>query len=178
MGDGRQAVVAADDVEFHRALRKEAAELAGSLFEVGNGRDCLRAIEDKGIRLVVLDSSLRDVSGTHLVHLVRRIRPDLGVIVAFDRSDCTQEREARQAGILYYGDRRGVREIAAFLRKCLAAGNGNGTTCAPGAANGGAHDGSASPEVSGRGDAADAAGDTDPADHADAAGDAAGQDRV
>ncbi len=133
MVDGRLAVVAADDAEFWLALRREAAELSSRLLTVHSGRDCLRAIEDTRVRLVVLDSSLRDVSGTHLVHLVRRIRPDLGVIVAFDRSDMTQEREARQAGILYYGDRRGTREIAAVLRKGMVVAAGDGSASAPAA---------------------------------------------
>jgi DNA-binding NtrC family response regulator len=119
MDDGRLAVVAADDAEFVLSLRREAAELTGRLLAVHSGRDCLRAIEDPKVRLVVLDCSLRDVAGQQLLHLVRRIRPDLGVIVTFDQSDQAQEREARQAGLLYYGDRRGVKEVAAVLRKGL-----------------------------------------------------------
>jgi DNA-binding NarL/FixJ family response regulator len=69
--------------------------------------------------MVVLDSSLGDVSGAHLVHLVRQIRPDLGIVLTFSHSDQAQEREVRQAGILYYGDREGTREIAQVLRKSL-----------------------------------------------------------
>lgn len=121
MSQGWRAVVAADDGEFWLAICREAGEFAGRLLPVRSGRDCLRAIEDPRVRLVVLDSSLRDATGAHLVHLVRRIRPDLGIAVTFDRSDLEQEREARQAGILYYGDRRGVREIAAVLRKSMTA---------------------------------------------------------
>lgn len=117
--DGWWALVAADDSEFWFALRKELPELGERLLTVRTGRDCLRAIEDRKIKLAVLDSSLVDVSGTQLAHLVRRIRPDLGILVTFHRSDQAQEREARQAGILYYGDRRGIREISQFLRKSL-----------------------------------------------------------
>lgn len=117
MVDARVAVVAADDPEFWISLRREAAELASRLLAVRSGRDCLRAIEDPRVRLVVLDSSLRDVTGMHLLHLVRRIRPDLGVIVTFENSNEAEEREARQEGILYYGDRRGAKEVAAVLRQ-------------------------------------------------------------
>ncbi len=70
--------------------------------------------------MVVIDSSLGDVGGTHLVHLVRQLRPDMGIILTFAQSDPVQEREARQAGVLYYGDREGVKEIAQVLQKGLS----------------------------------------------------------
>ena len=118
-GDGWWALVAADDSEFWFSLRREVPELDDRLLTVRTGRDCLRAIEDRRIRLVVLDSSLGDVTGTHLVHLVRQIRPDLGIAMTFSHSDHEEEREARQAGILYYGERDGIKEIAQVLRKGL-----------------------------------------------------------
>jgi DNA-binding NtrC family response regulator len=124
MMEGRLAVVAADDAEFWLSLRREVPELSSELVGVHSGRDCLRAIEDPRVRLAVLDTSLRDVAGMHLLHLVRRIRPDLGVIVTFEHSDQAQEREARQAGLLYYGDRREIRDLAAVLRKGMARVNG------------------------------------------------------
>lgn len=131
MAQGWRAVVAADDGEFWLAVRREAGEMASLLTPVRSGRDCLRAIEDPQVRLVVLDSSLRDASGAHLVHLVRQIRPELGIVVTFDRSDLEQERQVRQAGILYYGDRRGVREVAAVLQKNMSASvPGNGAAAA------------------------------------------------
>lgn len=117
--DGWCALVAADDSEFWFALRKELPGLEERLLTVRTGRDCLRAIEDRRIRVVVLDSSLGDVSGSHLAHLARQIRPDLGIVMTFHQSDQAQEREARQAGVLYYGDREGTREIAQYLRKSL-----------------------------------------------------------
>jgi DNA-binding NtrC family response regulator len=112
-------LVAADDSEFWFALRRELPEFGDRLLTVRTGRDCLRAIEDRRIRLVVLDSSLTDVSGCHLVHLSRQLRPDLGIVMTFQQSDQAQEKEARQAGILYYGDREGIAAIAQFLRKSL-----------------------------------------------------------
>lgn len=120
--DGWCAVVAADDSEFWLSLRRELAELGSRLLTVRTGRDCLRAIEDHKVRTVVLDSSLGDVSGTHLVHLVRQIRTDLGIVLTFSISDQAQEKEARQAGILYYGDRCGIKEIAQVIRKSLTGG--------------------------------------------------------
>jgi DNA-binding NtrC family response regulator len=112
-------LVAADDSEFWFSLRRELPELDDRLLTVRTGRDCLRAIEDRRIRLVVLDSSLGDASGTHLVHLTRQLRPDLGIVLTFSQSSLEQEKEARQAGILYYGDREGVAEIAQVVRKAL-----------------------------------------------------------
>lgn len=124
---GWQALVAADDSEFWFALRRELPDLSERLRTVRSGRDCLRAIEDRRVRIVVLDSSLGDVSGPQLVHLVRRMRGDVGIVLTFAHSDQRQEREARQAGILYYGDREGLKEIAQVLRKGLEpAANGNG----------------------------------------------------
>jgi DNA-binding NtrC family response regulator len=121
-GLGRCALVAADDSEFWFSLRREIPEFEERLLSVRTGRDCLRAIEDPRVRLAVLDSSLGDVSGTQLVHLVRRIRPDLGIVLTFARSDQGQEKEARQAGILYYGDRTGIRAIAQVVKQGLKGG--------------------------------------------------------
>ena len=129
---GWLALVAAEDPEFGLLLRRELGELGSKLLTVRTGRDCLRAIEDRRIRMVVLDASLLDVSGTHLVHLVRQIRPELGVVLTFSWSDQEQEKEARQAGILYYGDREGTREIAQVLMKGLAPEGTNGSNGHPG----------------------------------------------
>jgi CheY-like chemotaxis protein len=118
-GDGWWALVAADDSEFWFSLRRELPELGQRLLAVPTGRDCLRAIEDRRVKILVLDSSLSDASGTQLAHLARQIRPDLGIVLTFSQTDLEQEREARQAGILYYGDREGVREIARIIRKAL-----------------------------------------------------------
>lgn len=114
-----RALVAADDSEFWLSLRRELPEFSERLLSVRTGRDCLRAIESRDVRLVVLDNSLQDVRGTHLVHLVRQIRSDLGIVLTYAESDQEQEREARQSGILYYGDRRCTREIAQVMRKSL-----------------------------------------------------------
>ena len=121
MGEGLWALVAADDSEFQLSLRRELAELSERLLTVRSGRDCLRVIEDRRVGFVVLDSSLSDVSGAHLVHLVRRIRPDVGVVLTFAQSDQEQEREVRQAGVLFYGDRSAARDIASVLRKGMEA---------------------------------------------------------
>ncbi len=127
MGEGRWALVAADDSEFQLSLRRELAELSERLLTVRSGRDCLRAIEDRRVHFVVLDSSLSDVSGAHLVHLVQQIRPDVGVVLAFARSDQAQECEVRQAGVLFYGDRSATRDIASVLRKGMSSRRGDGS---------------------------------------------------
>lgn len=142
MGEGRWALVAADDSEFQLALRRELAELSERLLMVRSGRDCLRVIEDPRVRFVVLDSSLSDVSGAHLVHLVRQIRPDVGVVLTFAQSDRAQECEVRQAGVLFYGDRSATRDIASVLRKGMAALGTGGANGSDGG-NGGRGDGGA-----------------------------------
>ncbi len=131
MGEGRWALVAADDSEFQHSLSCELAGLSERLLAVRSGRDCLRVLEDQRIGFVVLDSSLSDVSGTHLVHLVRQIRTDVGVILTFAQSDPEEECEARQAGVLFYGDRAATRDIASVLRKGMEAPVPRGVPGAP-----------------------------------------------
>jgi DNA-binding NtrC family response regulator len=167
------ALVAADDSEFWLSLRRELPGLEARLFTVRTGRDCLRAIEDRRTRLVVLDSSLGDVSGPHLVHLVRQIRPDLGIILTFSASDQEQEKEARQAGILYYGDREGVRDIAQVIRKCMSA-----RERAPGARDATAGDPRATTRNATAGDARTGTRDATAGDAPTAARDAAGDART
>jgi CheY-like chemotaxis protein len=160
-GDGWWALVAADDSEFWFTLRRELPGLEERLLTVRTGRDCLRAIEDRRIRLVVLDSSLGDVSGSHLAHLVRQIRPELGIVMTFHQSDQAQEREARQAGVLYYGDREGTREIAQYLLKGLTPSGDSANQAAGGRREGTGSRGSKAASESSRGNARTQSGPLD-----------------
>ncbi|MBK8231880.1 MAG: hypothetical protein IT349_18285 [Candidatus Eisenbacteria bacterium] len=76
-------------------------------------------IEDSNIRIAVLDGRLPDVSGLHLTHLARRIRPDLGLLLVVGTTQPEEEREARADGVLFYGAREGWRDIVQVLRQSL-----------------------------------------------------------
>ncbi len=114
------ALVVSDDPEFWLRLREGIPDCANRLLPVRTGRDCLRMIEESSIRIAVLDSRLPDVSGLHLTHLARRIRPDLGLLLVVDATCPEEEREARADGVLFYGAREGWREIVQVLRQTLA----------------------------------------------------------
>lgn len=113
------ALVVSDDPEFWLRLREGIPDCAQRLLPVRTGRDCLRMIEDRNIRIAVLDGRLPDVAGLHLTHLARRIRPDIGLLLVVDRTEAQEEREAREDGVLFYGAREGWREIVNVLRQTL-----------------------------------------------------------
>ncbi len=100
-----RVVVASDDPAFWVSLQREAPELEGVWILAGSARECLLAAEDPRVRIVVLDGAMHDDTVTQTLQLIRRIRPQMGIVFAFDLPNDAIELEARQAGVLYYGDR-------------------------------------------------------------------------
>lgn len=77
------------------------------------------AAEDQRVQAVVLDGSLIDKPAIQLIQLLRQIRPTLSIILAYCTPREDLEREARQAGVLYYGDRSALADMAGVVRQCL-----------------------------------------------------------
>ena len=114
-----QVVVVTEDPEFWFRLRQEAPELEASWMLAHTARECLLAVEDSRVQAVVLDGALNDKPANQLLHLLKQIRPALSIVFAFHSPSEEWEREARQAGVLYYGDRSGLADMVGVVRQCL-----------------------------------------------------------
>jgi hypothetical protein len=114
-----RVVVASEDPKFWLAIRQEAPELDSAWMLAATARECLSAIEDPRVKLVVLDGAIKDKPANLLLQLLKQIRPDLMIVFAVDVSHDEWEREARQAGVLYYGDRGRLSDMAGVVRQSL-----------------------------------------------------------
>jgi len=114
-----RAVVHSDDPSFWSGLRRGAPELEAVWVETHSSRECLVAVEDPRARVIVLDGAIRGTDAKQLLLLIKQIRPKLPVVFGFDVPDDDQEREVRESGVLYYGDRRQVAEMIEVIRISL-----------------------------------------------------------
>ena len=112
-------VVASEDPRFWVDLRRQAPELEAAWVLARSARECLAAVEGKEVRAVILDGAMTGTPANQLLRLVRQIRPDLPVIFAFGSSGEDWEREVRQAGVLYYGDRQMPSNLVHVVRRNL-----------------------------------------------------------
>ncbi len=112
-------VVASEDPKFWVAIRQQVPELDSAMVLAGSARECLGVIEDPRVRLVILDGAIKDKPANQILSLLRQIRPDLMIVFAVDVPHDDWEREARQAGVLYYGDRGRVTDLAGVVRQSL-----------------------------------------------------------
>lgn len=114
-----RVVVASEDPKFWVGLRQEAPELESAWVLAGSARECLIAIEDPRVKVVILDGAINDKPANQLLQLLRQMRADLLIVFAYDVSQDEWEREARQAGVLYYGDRNRLADMVGVVRQSL-----------------------------------------------------------
>ena len=88
MNNSATRVLVVDDERFFREAISEALESAGiESVKVSNGEEALKAVEDHGIGVVVLDIGLAGMSGIEVLERMRVLRPLLRVIVLSGASD-------------------------------------------------------------------------------------------
>lgn len=112
-------LVASGDPKFWFGLRQESKEVEATWVLANSARECLSAVEDPRVKLVILDGTLNDKPANQLLPLLRQIRPDLLIVFAYQCPSDDGEREARQAGVLYYGDRAQLSNMVHVVRQSL-----------------------------------------------------------
>jgi len=116
---GGRVVVVSEDPAFWLGLRREGPELEGSWVVTQSARECLVAVENPRVKVVVLDGALLDKPAIQLLSLIKRIRPQLPIVFASQTPNEEWEREAREAGVLYYGDRAQLGDMARVIRQSV-----------------------------------------------------------
>lgn len=129
-GPGERVVVVSDDPAFWMELRREGQDLEPAWMLANSARESLVAVEDTRVKVVVLDGAIHESSPTHLLRLLKKIRPEVAIVFAFQCPGEEWERDAREMGVLYYGDRCApgvmVGVIRQTLRRFLKPPSGNG----------------------------------------------------
>jgi len=94
-------LIADDNIVVRRALRQvfqyeSDFEVCG---EAGNGREAIELAEECKPDLVVMDLSMPVMNGLDAARAIKRVLPDVPVIMFSNYSDKFSEEEARSAGI-------------------------------------------------------------------------------
>ena len=94
-------LIADDNIVVRRALRQvfqyeSDFEVCG---EAGNGREAIERAEQCKPDLVVMDLSMPVMNGLDAARAIKRVLPDVPVIMFSNYSDKFSEEEARSAGI-------------------------------------------------------------------------------
>lgn len=66
------------------------------------GQSALDKVSEKMFDLVLLDTSLTDITAQDLITKLKELRPDIGIITMTGSSNTDLEREIRTLGIIYY----------------------------------------------------------------------------
>jgi DNA-binding NtrC family response regulator len=112
-------LVASGDAKFWFAVRQESNEVEATWVLANSARECLSAVEDPRVKIVILDGTLSDKPANQLLLLLRQIRPELLIVFAYQCPSEDGEREARQAGVLYYGDRAQITNMVHVVQQNL-----------------------------------------------------------
>src|SRR4029450_2799198 len=92
-------VLVVDDERFFRELIGEALERAGLPHEAAEtGIQALKAAEDPGVGVVVLDIQLPDMNGLEVFRRLRDTRPELKVIILSAHTEQEYVLEALRLG--------------------------------------------------------------------------------
>ena len=118
-GHGVRVVVVSEDPGFWLGLRREGPELEGAWVVTQSARECLVAVENPRVKIVVLDGALLDKPANQLLGLIKQIRPQLPIVFASQIPNEEWERQAREAGVLYYGDRTQLGDMARVIHQSI-----------------------------------------------------------
>lgn len=114
-----RVVVVTEDPQFWITLRREIPELESDGLLAQSAREGLVAVEDPRVKVAVLDGSLQSKPANQLLDLIKQIRPQIAIVFGYREPNDEWERQAREAGVLYYGDRTRCCDLARVIRRSL-----------------------------------------------------------
>ncbi|HTO73599.1 MAG TPA: response regulator [Gemmatimonadales bacterium] len=128
-GGSETVLVAEDDPLLRRMVGRTLTRLGYQVILAENGRRALELFGERGhdVDLALLDMVMPEMSGQEVFHEIRRIRPELPVILSTGYSETTLQDEVSQNRLVWllskpYNQAR----LTAALREALAP-TGNGT---------------------------------------------------
>lgn len=97
------SILVADDDEFIRKLLRE--ELTRENYQVEtveSGSAAVRKILRQSFDVLILDIHMAGISGLETIPMIKKIRPNLPIIVITGNRSGEMEKKVRAEGILYY----------------------------------------------------------------------------
>jgi CheY-like chemotaxis protein len=73
------------------------------ILPVESGAEALSRIESRGYCMAVIDDSVTDMTGEHLVYLLHTVRRSLPIVFVSGEPTVEQEKAVRQSGAVLYG---------------------------------------------------------------------------
>jgi DNA-binding NtrC family response regulator len=99
----RKVVGIADaDPDWLSRLRKAIERLGFSVLASQNGRDFLLPLRNGTLSVLIVDTQLKDMSGTDLVSTIKEIDPGFPVVVTTKDYSKNLELACRKMGIIFY----------------------------------------------------------------------------
>lgn len=100
---GRPAILVVDDAPFFRQTLREQLEAQGyPVIEAASGEEVVDLVVRHAVSAVLTDLNMPEVSGQELLRRVKRLRPELPVIVFSAQQDFDAVREVLRDGALEY----------------------------------------------------------------------------
>jgi len=122
MADCRYYLLVVDDQAGVRRMLQEALNDEGyEVVSVASGPEALQKVKQGGIDLVLLDMKMPGMSGLDALREIRRLNPDLPVILMTAYGEYELLGEARTLGVKHYVSKPfDLQEVRYFVRALLA----------------------------------------------------------
>lgn len=98
----RPLLIADRDASARQQMAEFFSKVGFPVIGVDSVEDVLRALLKKNPAVIVLGSDLDAVPLVQLVPLLRKCRPDLGIILVSDEATLSEMRRVRREGIFYH----------------------------------------------------------------------------
>ena len=81
MPDGKYILIVDDDREFAESLADLLIEECGHTVAVNSGEDALKYIQKNNIKVILMDIKMSDMNGVETLKKIKKIKPDIYVIL-------------------------------------------------------------------------------------------------
>lgn len=117
-------VLVVDDSKLSRLMHVNTIQSLGhEVIEASNGPAALQLFEQESFDLVITDLLMPQMSGTELIARVRKINPDIPILVISADVQHASKDECRQLGaIAFFNKPLRADEFASYLDRLLCAG--------------------------------------------------------
>ena len=102
MGDHRKVLVVASELSIREQILSRVSARGYQAVAAERGCDALLAVVEQDVRLVILDLSIAEPSGSKTVEILRKIRPRLPLVVLSGDRSLEAGRQVLQHGVFYY----------------------------------------------------------------------------
>jgi len=114
-------VLVVDDQVDSRELLKTILKKRGyRVMEAGSGEECMKAVKERLFQVILLDVEMNGIDGIETLKEVKKIRPDVGVIMVTAHSEAELVEEAMRLGSYQFIEKPlDVRRLLDAVNQCV-----------------------------------------------------------